>query len=142
MSRASLGNRESNTMNAEIFLAEMAETANTHNFDAHMNLISKDVKVYGVPKFDLINYNDWFNQCKKEFEDKLLLRVSYDGVHTLSETSDEITFIVVEYIEASDGHQNFNGAEFTIRKEADGCWRLVLQRITTEQNPGTYRNLQ
>ena len=30
-------------MTAEEFLSEMAQTANTHNLEAHMNLISKDV---------------------------------------------------------------------------------------------------
>ena len=51
----------------------MAETANKLDFNAHMNLISKDVSVYGVPGFEVITYKDWFNQCKHEFDNKLLI---------------------------------------------------------------------
>ncbi len=116
-------------MTPEEFLSEMAQTANSHDLEAHMNLISKEVKVHGFPEFELITYDDWLNQCKKEFEEKLLVKVSYQNSHTLSETSDEIRFIVVETVYARDGQTNLNCIEFTIRKENDGQWRVVLERI-------------
>jgi len=116
-------------MTPEKFLSEMAETANTHNLEAHMNLISKVVKVHGFPEFDVITYNDWFNQCKQEFEDKLLVNVSYKNLHTLSETTDEIRFVAVENVYARDGQENTNCIEFTINKENDGQWRVVHERI-------------
>ncbi len=118
-------------MTAEEFLTEMAETANTHNLEAHMNLISKDVKVTGFPEFDLITYNDWLNQCKQEFENMLVISVSYKDLHTLSETADEIRFIAVETVEARDRQVNINCIEFTIRKESDEQWRVVFERILT-----------
>ena len=43
-------------MNPQEFLDAMADTANRHDFAAHMNLISKDVSVYGVPDFEVITY--------------------------------------------------------------------------------------
>ncbi len=119
-------------MTVEQFLSEMAGTANRHEFEAHMNLISKDVKVYGVPEFDVITYDDWYNQCKQEFADRLLLRVTYQGVQTLSESEDEIRFAAVETVEATDGQENINIVEFTIQKEVDGQWRLVLLSIVSK----------
>ena len=116
-------------MTAEEFLSEMAETANTHNLEAHMKLISKVVKAHGFPEFDVITYNDWFNQCKQEFEDKLLVNVSYKNLHTLSETTDEIRFVAVENVYARDGQENTNCIEFTINKENDRQWRVVHERI-------------
>ena len=116
-------------MTAEEFLSEMAQTANTHNLEAHMNLISKDVKVHGFPEFDLITYDDWFNQCKQEFENMLIVNVSYKDLHTLSETIDEIRFIAVETVEARDRQVNINCIEFIIRKESDEQWRVVHERI-------------
>lgn len=121
-------------MTPEEFLSEMAETANTHNLEAHMNLISKDVKVLGFPEFDLITYDDWLNQCKQEFENKLLVRVSYQDVHTLSESTDEIRFIAVETVYARDGKTNMDCIEFTIRKEGDGQWRVVHERIISAED--------
>jgi len=122
-------------MTPEQFLSEMAGTANRHEFEAHMNLISKDVKVYGVPEFDVITYDDWYNQCKQEFADRLLLRVTYQGLYTLSETENEIRFAAVETIEATDGQENINLIEFVIQKEGDGQWRVVQERIMSEVKP-------
>lgn len=111
------------------FLAEMAETANQLDLDAHMNLISKDVSVYGVPGFEVITYDDWFKQCEYEFENKLLKGVSYQGLNVLAETPERIMFKSIETVEGSDGSTNTNGIEFIIQKEADGQWRVSQERI-------------
>ncbi len=116
-------------MNPQEFLDAMAETANRHDLAAHMNLISKDVQVYGVPNFEVINYNDWYNQCKQEFEEKLLLRISYDGLHILAEAPGRVVFAAIEMANARDGHEHIYCIEFTIQKEGDGQWRVVQERI-------------
>ncbi len=111
------------------FLAVMAETANKLDLDAHMNLISKDVSVYGVPDFEVITYDDWFNQCKYEFDNKLLKKVSYQGLNILAQTPDRVMFKSLETVEGSDGSINTNGIEFIIQKEEDGQWRVGQERI-------------
>ena len=116
-------------MNARQFLDEMAMTANAHDFDAHMNLISKQVGVFGVPGFDVIGYQDWYNQCQHEFANKLLKRVSYQGLNVIAETPDRIMFKSIETVEANDGTSNTSGVEFIIQKEDDGQWRVSQERI-------------
>ncbi len=116
-------------MNPLEFLAVMAETANKLDFDAHLNLISKQVNVYGVPDFEVITYDDWFNQCKHEFENKLLKKVSYQGLNILAQTDDRIMFKSIETVEGSDGSVNSSGIEFIIQKEEDGQWRVAQERI-------------
>jgi len=114
------------------FLAEMAETANKLDLDAHMNLISKEVSVYGVPGFEVITYDDWFKQCEYEFTNKLLKGVSYQGLNVLAETPERIMFKSVETVEGSDGSSNTSGIEFIIQKEEDGQWRVSQERILPE----------
>ena len=116
-------------MNAQSFLDLMASTANDLNLDEHMNLISKDVAVFGVPGFEVIGYQDWFNQCQHEFENKLLKQVSYQGLNVLAETPDRIMFKSIETVEGSDGEKNSSGIEFIIQKEEDGQWRVTQERI-------------
>ena len=116
-------------MNPLEFLAVMAETANKLDLDAHMNLISKQVSVYGVPGFEVITYDDWFNQCKHEFENKLLNKVSYQGLNILAETPDRVMFKSLETVEGSDGSVNTSGIEFILQKEEDGQWRVSQERI-------------
>lgn len=114
------------------FLAAMADTANRLDFDAHMNLISKDVSVYGVPGFEVISYDDWYNQSRYEFENRLLKKVSYEGLNILAETPERIMFKSVETVEGSDDSVNSNGIEFIIQKEEDGQWRVSQERILPE----------
>ena len=116
-------------MNAQSFLNLMASTANDLNLNEHMGLISKDVAVFGVPGFEVIGYQDWFNQCQHEFENKLLKKVSYQGLNVLAETPERIMFKSVETVEGSDGEKNSNGIEFIIHKEDDGQWRVSQERI-------------
>ena len=119
-------------MNPLEFLAVMAETANKLDLDAHMNLISKEVSVYGVPDFEVITYEDWYKQCKHEFENKLLKKVSYEGLNVLAQTDDRVMFKSLETIEGSDGSVTTSGIEFIIQKEADGQWRVGQERILPE----------
>ncbi|MBN4063325.1 nuclear transport factor 2 family protein [Cardiobacterium sp. AH-315-I02] len=116
-------------MNPLEFLAVMAETANKLDFEEHMNLISKQVSVYGVPDFEVISYDDWFRQCKHEFENKLLKKISYQGLNILAQTTDRVMFKSIETIEANDGSINSNGIVFIIQEEDDGQWRVVQERI-------------
>ncbi|MCW8924283.1 MAG: hypothetical protein OQK69_11745, partial [Gammaproteobacteria bacterium] len=99
-------------MDVQTFLDAMASTANELNFEEHMNLISKEVSVYGVPDFEVITYDDWYKQCQYEFENKLLKRVSYDGLNILAETPERVMFKSIETVEGSDGSISSNGIEF------------------------------
>lgn len=119
-------------MDVQTFLDAMASTANELNFDEHMNLISKEVSVFGIPGFEVIGYQDWFNQCQHEFENKLLKNVSYKGLSIVTETSDRIMFKSIETVEGSDGETHSNGIEFIIQKEDDGQWRVSQERILPE----------
>ena len=119
-------------MNVQSFLDAMASTANALNLDEHMNLISKEVSVFGVPGFEVIGYQDWFNQCQHEFENKLLKQVSYKGLNIVAETPERIMFKSIETVEASDGENNTSGIEFIIQKEEDGQWRVTQERILPE----------
>jgi 2-polyprenyl-3-methyl-5-hydroxy-6-metoxy-1,4-benzoquinol methylase len=50
---------------AHQWMADSAHTANTHDFDSHMDLISKKVAVRGVPDVELVDYDAWEKQCRK-----------------------------------------------------------------------------
>ncbi len=120
-------------MKPQQFLDLMAATANKHNLEAHMDLISKQVNVYGVPGFEVITYDDWYNQCNHEFENKLLKRVSYQSLNILAETPERVMFKSIETVEGSDGYSSSNGIEFIIQKEDDAQWRVSQERILPDE---------
>jgi hypothetical protein len=113
-------------------LEALALTANAGAYISHMNLISREVRVYGVPGFEVIGYDDWARQCQYEFDEGILLRVSYEGLHLVTETNGNVLFKTIETVEATDGTVNRQGVEILIRKEADGKWRVLQERILAE----------
>ena len=118
--------------NAKDMLEALALTANAGAYSSHMDLISKEVSVYGVPGFDVIGYDDWARQCKHEFDEGLLKQVSYEGLRVVTLTPGNVLFKTTETVEGTDGTVNRQGVEILIRKEADGKWRIVQERILAE----------
>ena len=119
-------------VHARKMLESLALTANAGAYTSHMNLISKDVSVYGVPGFDVIGYDDWARQCEYEFDAGLLKRVSYEGMRVVTVTPGHVLFKTTETVEGSDGSVNQQGLEIIIRKEADGKWRVLQERILAD----------
>lgn len=117
------------SLTAQQFLDRMAETANALDLEQHMNLISRDVGVFGIPGFDVIGYDDWYSQCRHEFENRLLKEVSYRGLNVLAETPERIMFKSIETVVAADGTASTSGIEFIISKEDDGQWRVTQERV-------------
>jgi len=119
-------------MTAELatdFLVALADSANRGDYDAHMNLLSRQVTVHGVPGFDIIGYEDWARQCQHEFENGLLKQVSYAGMKVLVSTPTRVMFKTMETVEGTDGTKNRMGVEIVIEKEEDGAWRITQERI-------------
>ena len=118
--------------NAKDMLEALALTANAGAYSSHMDLISKEVSVYGVPGFDVIGYDDWARQCKHEFEEGVLKQVSYEGLRVVTLSPGNALFKTTETVEGTDGTVNHHGLEILIRKEADDKWRVVRERILAE----------
>lgn len=111
------------------FLSDMAKTASQHDFENHMNLISKEVEVFGVPGFESINYDDWFRQCENEFKEKLIKTVSYENIDIIDSTESVIMFKTIEHIETKDNTKNTTNVLIAITREDDGKWRATQERI-------------
>lgn len=114
---------------AQQWLDASAATANAKDLTAHLNLISRDVRVTGIPEFDHIGYDHWAERCEQEFSENLLKSVRYDGLKMLSGTDTQIIFRTFETVEGTDGTVNAQGIEVILQKEDDGQWRVVQERV-------------
>ncbi len=131
-----LVNRFDNTMTEDIarrWLDEAAQTANAHDTDAHMDLISKRVSLHGERELEAITWDDWKKQVSHEFGEGLLKRVSYAGLKMIASTGNGVMFKTFETVEASDGTVRAQGLEVLLALEEDGKWRLVQERIMPEE---------
>lgn len=114
---------------AQQWLDNCCSTIQQYDHDAHMNLISKDIQVFGIPGFEVINYDDWYSQCEYEFQEKLIAEASYSGLKVRSANDEQIMFLTTETIRATDGTVDSHPLEVVLRKEQDGQWRVVQERL-------------
>ena len=109
-----------------------SQTIRDYDHPAHMNLISKDVQVFGVPGFDVIGYQDWYAQSEHEFKERLILDAKYEGIRLRQENESQIMFVTMESITASDKSVNKQALEVVLAKEVDGEWRVIQERLLDE----------
>lgn len=110
---------------AKSWLNSVIDTVTNKDLNTHLNLISRKVNLTGVSGFESIGYDDWANQCKHEFENNLIKKISYTGFKLRVNTDSSIMFKTYETVEASDNSINAQGIEVLIEKEDDNQWRVV-----------------
>lgn len=115
------------------FLRELARTANEKDHAAHMGMISKGVRVYGVPGFEALGYDDWYKECQHEFTENILKSVVFAFVSTRLARPEQLMFVVNGTIAATDGEVVHQTAEMLIVKEPDGIWRLQQERLLNDE---------
>jgi len=111
------------------WLQECVDSANALDLERHLDLISRKVRVTGVPGFDALGYKDWEAQCTHEFENKILAQVTYAGLKLVAATDNQVMFRTFETVTGTDGKVNAQGVEMLIERESDGKWRLIQQRL-------------
>ena len=117
---------------AQAWLNASADTATNKQFEAHFNLISKKVRVTGVPGYESISYDDWARQSEQEFKDNVLKSVEYDGLKLTASNDTQVMFKTVESIFANDGSNRKHGVEILLEKEDDDVWRVIQERVMTD----------
>ncbi|MFV1985503.1 MAG: hypothetical protein ACC657_18285 [Thiohalomonadales bacterium] len=120
-------NSEQNT--AEDWLTAISKTVQLRNIHAHMRLVSKSVRVYGVPGVNTITYIDWRKRRQTEFEKNLLRELSYNFIRMKAITAKRLSFIAVETMLSMAGKSCEINKDIIIEKEYDGVWRVVEENI-------------
>jgi len=115
------------------WLDEISFSAATWNLDAHMGLVSRQVKVTGIPNIAQIDYLGWKQRRKNEFEQKLLHSLTY-RLHTiLQDEEDRILFSVEEVMKSSKGQSIIADKDVMLRMEEDGVWRVQFEKYNRIQ---------
>jgi hypothetical protein len=118
---------------AQHWMDQCCITIQEYDHQAHMNLISKDVQVFGVPGFEVIGYSDWFSQCEYEFNEKLIQQASYQGLKIRQSNDKQIMFLANETIKATDGTVDTHSIEVVLSKEQDDMWRVTQERLLSKE---------
>ena len=118
---------------AQNWLDNCCQTIQQYDHQAHMNLISTEVQVFGIPGFEVISYADWFSQCEYEFSEKLIKKASYDGIKIRQSNDTQIMFLTNESVLATDGTIDTHPIEIVLSRETDGHWRVTQERLLSSE---------
>jgi ketosteroid isomerase-like protein len=117
---------------AQQWMENCCQTIHDYDHSAHMNLISEDVQVLGVPGYDAIGYADWYSQCEYEFREKLIAKASFDGLKIRQSDESKIKFLTNETIHTTDGTIENHPLEVVLSREHDGAWRATQERLLNQ----------
>ena len=118
---------------AQDWMDSCCQTIQQYDHNAHMDLISKDVQVFGVPGFDVIGFEDWHSQCDYEFREKLIQQASYDGLKIHQSNPKQVMFLTNETIHATDGTVDSHPIEVVLTLEEDQRWRVTQERLLSAE---------
>ena len=88
-----------------------------------------------MPGFDTFGYDDWFSQCKKKFNEKLIKQVYYEKLKIIKSTDSVIMFKTIEHIEIIENTKSATGIEIIISFETENFryqWRVTQERILSD----------
>jgi hypothetical protein len=111
----------------------MSDSVKNADINAHMENISRRVKVYGNPSKEAIEYRDWKARRKYEFANSETLSLTYQNVRLISSTQRRIRFSTTETTVGKNGRMLVLTKNIILEREDEMHWRVVEEHITNWQ---------
>ena len=111
------------------WLTNITETIEAKDLKAHMELVSENVAVYGMPSGKVLNYADWRSRRESEFKRNLLKDVTYRNLKVKTFGLRRLIFDIEEIMDASNGDMAIINKQVVLEEEQDNKWRVVEETI-------------
>lgn len=113
----------------QTWLRNLTETVKAKDLDRHMDLVSENVVIYGMPKGNTLNYQDWYSRRKSEFQRNILKDLSYHNVKVKTFGLRRLIFDVEEIMDGTNGDMAIINKQVILEQEQDQKWRVVEETI-------------
>lgn len=111
------------------WLSDITETVEAKDLHKHMNLVSENVVIYGMPSGKTLSYADWYDRRKSEFKRGLLKSLSYDKLVIKTMGLKRLIFSINEIMDTPNGDLVIVNKNITLENEQDCKWRVVEETI-------------
>jgi len=111
------------------WLKRVSETVEKRDLAAHMELVSKNVRVYGIPNQQSLGYQDWYRRRHNEFKNNRLANLSYKNLKIKTISLRRLGFQITEIMQATGGLQIQIDKQILLEQEEDNQWRVVEETI-------------
>jgi hypothetical protein len=107
----------------------MSDSVRQKDLQAHMALVSANLRVYGLPGNSVVDYDGFRKRRKFEFGNDKLITLNYGNVRIITSTQRRISFRTKETLLGTDGTLVLVDKNVILEQEDDGEWRMVEDKI-------------
>lgn len=111
------------------WLSNITNTIHERDLKTHMDLVSENVVIYGMPNGKTLNYADWYNRRKTEFKRGILKSITYNKLQVKNFGLRRLIFSIEEVMDATNGDLAIINKQVVLEQEEDNQWRVVEETI-------------
>lgn len=111
------------------WLSNITETVKAKDLQKHMDLVSENVVIYGMPGGNTLNYADWYNRRKSEFNRSILKDLTYNNLKIKNFGLRRLIFNIEEIMDGNNGDMAIINKQVILEQEQDEQWRVVEETI-------------
>ena len=111
------------------WLSNITETVKARDLHKHMDLVSENVVIYGMPSGNTLNYADWYSRRKSEFERGVLKDLTYHNLNIRNFGLRRLIFDIEEIMDGANGDMAVINKQVILEQEQDEQWRVVEETI-------------
>ncbi|MCW8900231.1 MAG: hypothetical protein OQK75_03870 [Gammaproteobacteria bacterium] len=111
------------------WLSHITETVKARDLNQHMNLVSENVAVYGMPSGKTLSYADWRSRRKSEFQRGLLKSLAYNNLKIKTIGLRRLIFDIEEIMDGTNGDMAIINKQVILEQDMDDAWRVVEETI-------------
>ena len=111
------------------WLSNITETVKTKDLQKHMDLISENVMVYGMPSGKTLDYSDWKKRRESEFKRDLIKDLTYENLQITNFGLRRLIFTIQEMMSGTNGDIAIINKQVILEQDQDDQWRAVEETI-------------
>ncbi len=127
--KVSLMNMQAEMNTIQKWLDEMQHSVKEQDLDRHMALVSKRVQIYGLPRKDTLDYQQWYERRQNEFQTSRLIGLQHGTIRIKTIGLLRIAFNVDQTLISRQGLVYIINKDIMLEKEEDGVWRVIEETI-------------
>ena len=111
------------------WLDDMKRSVHHQDLEQHMGLVSERVQVYGLPRQETVDYRQWRNRRRNEFQTDRLIAMQHGPIKVKTLGLVRLSFNVDQTLISKEGLVYIINKDIMLEKEADGVWRVIEETI-------------
>lgn len=111
------------------WLSDMERSVRAQDLQQHMALVSERVHIYGLPNKDALNFTQWQQRRRNEFQTGRLMAMQHGPVKVKTLGLVRLSFNVDQTLISKEGLVYIVNKDIMLEKETDGVWRVIEETI-------------